>query len=149
VGDRAHYLHLPTWQLLNQACVTIRAAFGTPYLVGSATERADWRDVDLRVIIADDEFQAMFAADPARAPHFSPRWAIVCALISKQLSDATGLPIDFQIQSYTQAGEYAHGMRQPLGFYEPLVDPAPAPGVAQDTATPGADGDTTDGGRHG
>lgn len=120
MSTRIHYIHLPTWQLLNQACVTIRQAFGTPYLVGSATERPDFRDVDLRVIVSDEEFAGMFAADPTRAPHFNPRWSIICALVSKQLSDATGLPIDFQVQSYTQAAEYGHQMRQPLGALEPL-----------------------------
>ncbi|MBD3784579.1 MAG: hypothetical protein IE926_16790, partial [Micrococcales bacterium] len=47
---------------LDLACSPIRRAFPSygPVLVGSVNQRADYRDVDVRVILADKDFDRMF-----------------------------------------------------------------------------------------
>lgn len=88
----------------------------TPYLVGSAIERRDYRDVDVRVLLADDEFDRLFpGASPA--PQHNALWSLLCASISDWLASATGLPVDFQVQRQTDANEQYRGERMPLGIY--------------------------------
>jgi len=120
--QRAHWLHLPDEMRLNQACVNLGKAWATPYLVGSAMQRPDWRDVDVRIILPDADFEAMFnvPADADPMP-LRLRWSIICSLISRQLTEATGLPVDFQFQSQTQANQYG-GPRNPLGFFPRFGD---------------------------
>lgn len=120
---RAHYIEVPAYRLLDLACRTIVDAYGTPYLVGSATQRPDWRDVDLRVIVDDQQWHAWYDLDPARDHWRDTRWTLHCSLLSQHLARATGLPIDLQIQSMTQATQYA-GARHPLGivYREPVAE---------------------------
>ncbi len=93
--------HLTTAQfaILNDACIPIAEAFDShPYLVGSATERADYRDVDLRLILMDEEFDRLFDGRVFL-------WSLMCLTIGQYLCNITGLPIDFQIQRMTEANE--------------------------------------------
>ena len=124
---RHHYLPAPVYRDLDRACVQIRQAFGTPYLVGSATQRPDYRDVDVRVILFDDEFLQMFPgrADANARMESNLRCSIVCSLVSQLLSRSTGLPVDFQIQSMTQANTEKGTNRIPLGIIPVLDDPIP------------------------
>lgn len=96
------------------ACKQIRDAFGGNsyggvYIVGSALGRADWRDVDIRLMLPDDEFSALFPdvrLDTGAAMwEFDPRWTLMTLALSRWMSDATGLPVDFQIQPATWANE--------------------------------------------
>src|SRR4029077_18922075 len=59
---KASYIGAPACFALEQACQILRDAFGEYgiYLVGSALERADWRDVDVRYILSDEAFAALF-----------------------------------------------------------------------------------------
>jgi hypothetical protein len=103
---------LPAYQLtlLNNACIPIVEAFGHhPYLVGSARQRPDWRDVDVRSILPDDEFDALFT----QREFF---WSLICLAVSEYLSRISGLPVDYQIQRQTQANEKHPGERSALGF---------------------------------
>lgn len=113
MSDSSHMTYLSTAQfaLLNQACVPVVEAFGEPpYLVGSVTEHASFRDVDVRVILDDDEFDHWFAGRKML-------WSLVCLAVGRHLADLTGLPIDFQIQRMTEANEkYPDGARHPLGL---------------------------------
>jgi hypothetical protein len=97
--------------LLNNACIPITEAFGhPPYIVGSSTERDDYRDVDVRSIIPDEDFDAIFN-------HREFLWSLVCLAVSDYLSRASGLPIDYQIQRMTEANEkYVSGARNPVGM---------------------------------
>src|SRR5688500_2358188 len=96
---RAHYLDVVKEFRLNQACYWVWQAFGhVPDLVGSAMERQDYRDVDVRLILPDDEYARLFPDDPATWGRMS-LWSYLCAAISDQLARASGLPVDFQIQS--------------------------------------------------
>ena len=81
----------------------------TTYLVGSATAKDDYRDVDIRTILDDDEFDALFGG----REFF---WSLTCLGISTYLHEVTGLPVDFQIQRRAEANEkYVAGIRNPIG----------------------------------
>lgn len=108
---RANYLPLSQLILLNNACALVAKSFNdTPYLVGSCIERPDWRDVDVRLMLPDDEFDGLFAGRPAL-------WSLLCLTVSEYLRSASHLPVDFQIQRMTEANEAFDGPRQPIGFH--------------------------------
>lgn len=114
----------PGFFLLNQACLAVREAFGqVPFLVGSATFRKDWRDVDVRLMLADDVFEARFPGC-ASNPRTHALWSLTCSGISLWLSQASGLPVDFQVQRASVAAEryaLANHTRIPLGFYTTTI----------------------------
>jgi hypothetical protein len=98
--------------LLDQACHPINAAFGSfgCYLVGTATERGPYRDVDVRFIMADKGHDKLTKAIGADAVAF------LGIAIGQYLASLTGLPIDFQIQRQTEANAlHPNGYRIPLG----------------------------------
>jgi len=98
---------------LEHACSIIVKGLGhPPYLVGSSTERPDFRDVDLRAILPDEEFDALFAPWADRQEF----WSLFCLAVSSYLSQVSGLPIDFQVQRMTEANEKHGGKpRNPMG----------------------------------
>jgi hypothetical protein len=107
----------PGFFLLNQACLAVRYAFGSVFLVGSAIASKDYRDVDVRAILADREFERLFPGLIGN-PRLNPMWSLLCSSISVHLSQASGLPVDFQIQAQTVANEKHPGQRRiPLGLY--------------------------------
>lgn len=110
------YLPAHAHFLLDQACVSIGWAFDTtPYLVGSALDRADYRDVDVRVILADEVYDRWFGV--YNTDRTNPLWSLLSSSISLQLRQMTGLPIDFQLQQFTAANKAHHGPRDPLGIF--------------------------------
>lgn len=130
----------PVLHRLDLACKHIRDLFGGfngPYLVGSVQERtarAD-SDVDLRLILADDDYDALMAGTP-------DGYATLLDLaLSAYVRDLTGLPIDFQVQRQTEANERHGGkQRNPLGGRSLTVwrgDARPVPRPA----TPAAEGE--------
>lgn len=96
---------------LNDACARIREAFGHhPYLVGSVNEGPGWRDVDVRSILPDDEFDGFFGDKEFF-------WSLFCLAVSEYLRAATGLPVDYQAQKMSVANEkYPDGKRNALGM---------------------------------
>jgi hypothetical protein len=112
--DRTHtrtsYLLQADFERLEEWCRNVRRIFKRPpYLVGSATQRADFRDVDLRLILADEDFDAEWS-DVVKV-------RLMNRAISTWGQRETGLPIDFQIQRQTQANEQnPKGMRNPMGI---------------------------------
>lgn len=97
-------------------------AFGTnPYQVGSTlngTQRA-WRDVDVRLILDDDAYKAMFPdIRDLSDEHYDPKWVALCMAFSELGRKMTGLPIDFQIQKQSEANDEKKysGLRSALGF---------------------------------
>lgn len=116
---------LTTVQLYNldHACDLLRRAFDTPYLVGTAARGGAFRDVDVRLMLAEDDYAA---ACPT-----IERWELLSLAISTWLSERTGLPIDFQIQRTNVANErYPDGPRNPLGMKRRFA------GLGDGTATP-------------
>ena len=116
MGDeRGKGCYLSTLELheLDEACGPFLSAFGEhPYLVGAASQRPDFRDVDVRLILADEEFDALFAERKGL-------WALMSRLGSSFLRAKTGLPVDFQIQRQSEANEKFGDLgltpRNPLG----------------------------------
>ena len=104
----ASYLSVLGFHRLDSACRPIRDAFGTPpYLVGSVNERPDYRDVDVRLILLDAEYDRLTV----------PEWSVIGLALSAYLRDATHLPVDFQVQRMTEANERHPGTpRNPLGM---------------------------------
>lgn len=117
---KASYVGAPAIFALEMACKVINESFGDfgCYLVGSATQRADWRDIDVRMILKDEEFFRLFpAVDPlGHNWEFDPRWLLFTVSISEHLRKVTGLPVDFQFQPQTHANERHKGPRHPLGL---------------------------------
>lgn len=117
--QKASHVGAPAIFALELACKPINDAFGGfgCYLVGSALERADWRDIDVRFIMEDAEFDRLF---PGTREHgiweFDPRWLLLTVSIARHLQAVTGLPIDFQFQPQTHANERHKGPRHALGL---------------------------------
>jgi hypothetical protein len=87
-------------------------AFGSPpYLVGSATHGKKWRDVDVRLILADDEWKLLGFGEPHNP---GAKWVANCMAFSALGKHITGLPIDFQIQQQTDANIRFGGKREAL-----------------------------------
>lgn len=117
--EKVCYLGAPAIFLLDQACTVLYDAFGHyPYLVGSCLEKADWRDVDVRLMLPDDEFETLFPNTPLKnaAWELDPRWRLMTISIAHHLSEVTGLPVDFQFQPVTFANEKHNKLRNPLGI---------------------------------
>ncbi len=89
----------------------LNAMFGEhTYHVGSSLDKKDgWRDVDVRVILDDDVWDAMGLGDPSEC-HRNAKWVAYTLCLSSFGKDLTGLPIDCQLQRQTQANEeYGRG----------------------------------------
>ena len=71
--------------------------------------RDGYRDVDVRLILEDDEFDKVIGTDRAR-------WELLSLAIGDYLRLRTRLPIDFQIQRQTEANERHDKPRNPLGM---------------------------------
>jgi hypothetical protein len=112
------YVGMPATLHLDAFAREILAAFGhRPYLVGTAATSKTWRDVDVRLMLPDDEFEAMFPMHRKPDRH-DGRWALMCAAISELAKARTGLPVDFQIQSMSWANKRYDGIRVPLGIHD-------------------------------
>ena len=121
---RANFLPITREYLLDLACLTIRDAYDAhPYLVGSCVTRADYRDVDVRLILDDEEFARRFPGVNPDDPHSSRFWRLQCAALSTFLEQQSGLPIDFQIQQQTYANREWPGRRSALGVRPEVRQP--------------------------
>lgn len=89
------------------ACKPVSTVMGT-YLVGSCLERANFRDVDVRMILSDEAFAQLFP---------TPKIVRLSSIaISEWLSARTGVPVDFQFQQMTDANEKYPGTRNAIGY---------------------------------
>jgi hypothetical protein len=125
---KASYIGTPAVFALEQCCQQLWDAFccnesigycGGIYLVGSAMARADWRDVDIRIILNDDEFQKLFPnVCNITTPYWEsdPRWLMMTVSIAEWMRRVTGLPIDFQFQPQTFANKHHPGKRNAMGL---------------------------------
>lgn len=111
------YIGAPACFALELECRNICDAFGGfgCYVVGSALDRPDWRDVDVRLILKDEEFARLF---PHVGQHWEQdvRWLLLTISISEHLSKVTGLPVDFQFQPQTHANARHKGKRNAIGL---------------------------------
>ena len=106
---------MPQALLLQRFGQLIKDAFGeTPYQVGSSLEsKTGWRDVDVRVILSDADYERLGFGDPVN-PHCNAKWVALVLAFSTLGREMTGLPIDFQIQQQTLANKQPHGKRSAL-----------------------------------
>ena len=104
---------MPAGIWLNKFGVIVADYFGhTPYHVGSSLKTKDWRDVDVRLILPDDEFEALFGKV---GNYCNPKFAAITLAFCALAKEMTGLPVDFQIQSQSHANEaYGGGWRSAL-----------------------------------
>lgn len=103
---RSTYLATTQIDLLRDWGHTLYREFGEmPYLVGSALARPDWRDVDVRIIVA--------GAPGWFGPRLTDRRGHL--LLSLWGREVTGLPIDCQFQTVHEADTYP-GRREPLAL---------------------------------
>lgn len=120
---RANWIGAPEFFNLNFAVGALNDAFGYHnYLVGSAMERKEHRDVDVRCILPDEEYDRLFppvfsGETRVRNQNLNPLWTLMCASISFWLAERTGLKIDFQIQRSSDANEEHQGSRSALGMW--------------------------------
>jgi hypothetical protein len=98
--------------------VLFRATGQVAYLVGSALERRDFGDVDVRIILDDHVYDALFPAPRYHPQRAQALWSLLCEAISVWGRQETGLPIDFQFQRMTEANaeEPGAGHRHALGL---------------------------------
>lgn len=122
---RCNWIPAPAYFNLNMACIAVNKAFSEHgygcYLVGSALQKRDYRDVDVRFIMQDDAWDRMFGVERANRPDLHPLWSLMCSGIACWLQKQTGLPVDFQIQKAAIANEEfsqkdGH-VREPLGVF--------------------------------
>jgi hypothetical protein len=94
---------MPTTLLLDEFGYLVWCAFGNyPYHVGSSVFNKTWRDVDVRLILSDEEYERMELGDP-KNPHVNRKWVAMTLAFSALGKTMTGLPIDFQIQQQSDA----------------------------------------------
>lgn len=104
---------MPAGIWLNKFGVVIRDYFGhVPYHVGSSLRSKDWRDVDVRLILPDEEFAERFGTN--RSAETNPKLAAVTLAFAALGQQMTGLPVDFQIQPASWANEHYPTMRSAL-----------------------------------
>lgn len=111
-----NYVGMPAAMMLDEFASQVQAAFGeTPYLVGAATTSKQWRDVDVRLILPDDDYELLGFGDP-HFPSTNQKWWAMCLAFSALAKQMSGLPVDFQIQQRTGANKKYKGPRIALGF---------------------------------
>ena len=93
----------------------------TAYQVGSSTDNTDYRDVDVRIIMDDDKFNALFGNWTAH--RWMPFWSLFCASTSYYLRRLTDLPIDFQVQRRGDVKDVDwNEMRVPTGHFPRIMN---------------------------
>ncbi len=113
--DWAPGVGMPARLLLNRFGSYVFDAWNShAYLVGSAARGKTWRDVDVRLILTDEEFE-WHIGELTRPKALNPCWNANCLAWSYFGRSFTGLPIDFQIDQQSQANEqYPSEVRLPL-----------------------------------
>lgn len=103
----------PVLHKLDRACAPLVEVFGScVYLVGSQQMRTagPLSDVDVRMILSDKAYARLMKRQP---DGFA---TLLDFAIGAYLREATGLPIDFQVQQRSAANErHAGAHRNPLG----------------------------------
>lgn len=124
-GYRGVGVGMPHLMKLNEFGSQVWNVFGrAPLLVGTALTSKKWRDVDVRLVLPDAEYVALFDAKDERpgpfADSYDPienaarehwnadthkcgKWVGLCLAFSALGKEMTGLPIDFQIQPESTA----------------------------------------------
>ena len=111
------YVGVPAIFKLELACQHLSRGFGDVcYLVGSALERPDWRDIDIVMIMSDENFAAEFPDASSGHWEFDPKWLIMTVAKSDWLSAQCGHLVDFKFQQRTHANQMHKGPRNAMGL---------------------------------
>lgn len=111
---------MPHMPKLNRFGEIVYQAFGArAYLVGSALTRRDWRDVDVRVILSDEQFALLFGDETDWRKN--PRLEAVATAFAALGNQMTDLPVDFGIDQMTEANANEDGPRNPLGIQHGVI----------------------------
>lgn len=95
---------MPAGIWLNKFGLIVCDYFGhVPYHVGSSLRTKEWRDVDVRLILPDDEFTALFGE--VESSEVNPKLAAITLAFCALGAAMTGLPVDFQIQPQSHAND--------------------------------------------
>jgi hypothetical protein len=115
--NKASHLGVPLAFELELACQHINRAFDGfgCYLVGSATYRSDWRDIDIVYIMDDKAFDLMFPNAGHTWEH-DARWLVLNIAMSKYLGAVAGHTVDFKFQRQTDANKLHRGSRHAIGL---------------------------------
>lgn len=104
---------MPAYLKLQAFGAIVEQAFeGSCYQVGSSVKGKNWRDVDVRLIMDDADYTKLLGIGPKENQHHSTAWTSFCMAYSALGQEMTGLPIDFQIQSMTDANERFRGSKE-------------------------------------
>lgn len=106
---RTNYLTVAQNFALEAALSVLNDAGCGAYMVGSCMERPNFRDVDLRCVLDDAEFEQRFGGQRVRL-------RLLNAALSEWIAARTGLPIDFQFQARTESDRYKGRPRNPMGI---------------------------------
>ena len=102
---RAVYLSTYALYKLDLAIYPLTKMCPDIYLVGTVLTTKDWRDVDVRMIMSDTEFDEVFGENQFL-------WETYCLGITSWLREQSGLPIDFQVQRQSEANTKHKGGRR-------------------------------------
>jgi len=120
----ASYLTPHDLRRLDWACRPVIAAFADvaaygphAYLVGSALQHADYRDIDVRLILKDKAYKRITGQHPETPFPNGPRLALLNVALTTLVASSAGLsrPIDFQVQSASENATFASSPRCSLG----------------------------------
>ena len=105
-GHRAK-MHVVEQHRLHRWGQVLYRAFGhMPYQVGSSIDGSEsYRDVDVRVLLPDEVYEALFPAPNWSSSHLNALRVLLCEAISVWGQRETGLPIDFQFDPVSKANE--------------------------------------------
>lgn len=124
---------MPAGIWLTKFGVIVADYFGhVAFHVGSSLDRKDWRDVDVRLILPDDEFEQMFGRN--QNAETNKKLAAVTLAFSALGKQMTGLPVDFQIQSQGHANERYPGRRSALIEVDEIEGQASGSGGPRDVS---------------
>lgn len=103
---------MPAEIWLNKFGVLLNDVYGhTAYQVGSSVHSKEWRDVDVRLMLPDEEYDAMFGD---LCNKLNPKLAALTLAWCALAKEMTGLPVDFQFQRLSKANEKYPANRIPL-----------------------------------
>jgi hypothetical protein len=109
---------MPAWLWLCDFGAMVLLAWGkVPYLVGSALEKRDPRDIDVRLVLSDEAWER-YLGEQGQANFAGTGWAAHCQAWSALGAQMTGLPVDFQIQHWLPADvRYRDRPRLPIAHF--------------------------------
>ena len=115
---RVNFLTVSENAALKLVCEPIERAFPGCfgcYHVGSSITRKDYRDVDVRLVLSNEQFERLFGTGD-KSPACLDLWFLFCWAISDWMKRRTGLEVDFQIQSLAMSSQHRDEPRNALFF---------------------------------